>query len=106
MVHSNMQLTLESKAKLNNGVEIPYLGLGVYQSPLGRTTTRAVRYAFKIGYRHIDSAELYGNETDVGRASREEVESEGMMSSSLQRSGTAIKDMIRRCTLAKEAYDA
>jgi diketogulonate reductase-like aldo/keto reductase len=63
-----MLLTLESKAKLNNGVEIPYLGLGVYQSPPGEITLRAVRYALKIGYRHIDTAELYGNEMDVGRA--------------------------------------
>lgn len=66
-----MSLTLESKAKLNNGIEIPYLGLGVYQSPPGKTTARAVGYALKVGYRHIDTAELYGNETDVGRALRE-----------------------------------
>jgi methylglyoxal/glyoxal reductase len=71
MIYSSMLLTLESKAKLNNGVEIPYLGLGVYQSPPGETTVRAVSYALKIGYRHIDAAELYGNETDVGRALRE-----------------------------------
>jgi methylglyoxal/glyoxal reductase len=63
-----MLLTLESKAKLNNGVEIPYLGLGVYQSPPGEITLRAVRYALKMGYRHIDTAQLYCNEADVGRA--------------------------------------
>jgi methylglyoxal/glyoxal reductase len=66
-----MLLTLESRAKLNNGIEIPYIGLGVYQSPPGETTRRAVRYALKIGYRHIDTAQLYGNETDVGRAVQE-----------------------------------
>jgi methylglyoxal/glyoxal reductase len=53
---------------LNNRVEIPRLGLGVYQAPIGETTLRSVRYAFKIGYRHIDTASLYGNEGDVGRA--------------------------------------
>jgi methylglyoxal/glyoxal reductase len=63
-----MLLTLDSRARLNNGVEIPRLGLGVYQSPPGETTVRAVRYALKIGYRHIDTAQLYGNEADVGRA--------------------------------------
>jgi diketogulonate reductase-like aldo/keto reductase len=63
---SMSSLTSESKAKLNNGVEIPYLGLGVYQSPPGKTTVGAVKYALKVGYRHIDTAELYGNETDVG----------------------------------------
>jgi methylglyoxal/glyoxal reductase len=63
-----VQLTLQSHATLNNGVEIPRLGLGVYQTPIGETTLRAVKYALKIGYRHIDTAWLYGNEGDVGRA--------------------------------------
>src|ERR687898_1697712 len=71
MIPSIMLLTLESNAKLNNGVEIPYLGLGVYQSPPGEITLRGVRNALKIGYRQIDTAELYGNEKDVGRALRE-----------------------------------
>jgi methylglyoxal/glyoxal reductase len=66
-----MLLTLESRAKLNNEIEIPRLGLGVYQSPPGQITLRAVRYALKIGYRHIDTAELYGNESDVSRAVQE-----------------------------------
>ena len=77
--YKNMILNLESHAKLNNGVEIPRLGLGVYQSPPGKTTERAVSYALKIGYRHVDTAYLYGNESDVGKSlhesgvSREEV---------------------------------
>jgi methylglyoxal/glyoxal reductase len=66
-----MLLTLKSYSKLNNGVEIPLLGLGVYQSPPGKTTERAVSCALKIGYRHIDTASLYGNESDVGRALRQ-----------------------------------
>jgi diketogulonate reductase-like aldo/keto reductase len=66
-----MLLTLDSRARLNNGVEIPYLGLGVYQSPPGRITQRIVKYALKIGYRHIDTAMVYGNETDVSTALRE-----------------------------------
>jgi diketogulonate reductase-like aldo/keto reductase len=65
-----MRLTLRSRAVLNNGVEIPLLGLGVYQSPPGQTTENAVRYALMIGYRLIDTARLYGNEEDVGRALR------------------------------------
>ena len=66
-----MQLTLQSHAILNNKVEIPRIGLGVYQTAIGETTLRAVSYALKIGYRHIDTAWLYGNEADVGRAVRE-----------------------------------
>ena len=56
---ASMLLTLDSHARLNNGVEIPYLGLGVYQSPLGKATRRAVKYALEIGYRHIDTDDLY-----------------------------------------------
>jgi methylglyoxal/glyoxal reductase len=66
-----MLLALDSRASLNNGVEIPRLGLGVYQSPPGKATRRAVKYALEIGYRHIDTAQLYGNEADVGDALRE-----------------------------------
>jgi methylglyoxal/glyoxal reductase len=64
-------LTMQSHIKLNNGVEIPQLGLGVYQSAPGRTTQRVVRYALNIGYRHIDTAYIYGNESDVGKAVHE-----------------------------------
>jgi methylglyoxal/glyoxal reductase len=63
-----MSFTIQSRIRLNNGVEIPRLGLGVYQSPPGRITQRVVRYALKIGYRHIDTAYIYGNESDVGKA--------------------------------------
>jgi methylglyoxal/glyoxal reductase len=65
-----LRLTLDSRTVLSNGVEIPRLGLGVYQSPPGKTTERAVLYALMIGYRLIDTAQLYGNEEDVGRALR------------------------------------
>jgi methylglyoxal/glyoxal reductase len=101
-----MLLTLESRAKLNNGIEIPRLELGVYQSPPGEITLRAVRYALKIGYRHIDTAELYGNESDVGRAVQESGIRRDDIFITTKVSGRATKDMILPCTLAKEAYDA
>jgi methylglyoxal/glyoxal reductase len=63
-----MSLNLQSRIKLNNGVEIPRLGLGVYQTRPGETTQSAVKYALDMGYRHIDTAWIYGNEKDVGRA--------------------------------------
>ena len=69
-IANNMQATIEPVAKLNNAVMIPCLGLGVYQSPPGQTTQRAVEYALKIGYRHIDTARIYNNESDVGTALR------------------------------------
>jgi methylglyoxal/glyoxal reductase len=66
-----MKLTLTSTSKLNSGQEIPMLGLGVYQTPAGRATQEAVKFALKTGYRHIDTASLYGNEEDVGRGVRD-----------------------------------
>ncbi|GAA4993605.1 aldo/keto reductase [Yinghuangia aomiensis] len=53
--------------KLNNGVEIPQLGFGVFQVPDDQTTA-AVAEALAAGYRSIDTAAIYGNETGVGRA--------------------------------------
>jgi 2,5-diketo-D-gluconate reductase A len=55
---------------LNNGVEIPQLGFGVYQIPPGETV-KATTTALEIGYRHIDTAQMYGNEREVGIAVRE-----------------------------------
>jgi diketogulonate reductase-like aldo/keto reductase len=63
-----MERTIESKAKLNNGVEMPWLGLGVWRTSPGRETRDAVRWALETGYRHIDTAHMYGNEKDVGAA--------------------------------------
>ena len=65
------QLSSVATVKLNNGVDIPLLGLGVYQSPPGKTTQDAVRHALKCGYRLVDTARVYGNEQDVGLALRE-----------------------------------
>ena len=53
--------------KLNNGVEMPALGLGVFQTPPDETRD-AVRAALDAGYRHIDTAAAYGNEREVGEA--------------------------------------
>jgi diketogulonate reductase-like aldo/keto reductase len=52
---------------LNNGVELPALGFGVFQTPSDETRD-AVRAALEAGYRHIDTAAAYGNEREVGEA--------------------------------------
>lgn len=54
---------------LNNGVQMPALGLGVFQTPPDATTA-AVQEALRIGYRHIDTAAAYGNEREVGEGIR------------------------------------
>ncbi len=56
--------------KLNNGVEIPQLGFGVFQVK-PEETRAATLEALKVGYRHIDTAEMYGNEREVGEALRD-----------------------------------
>ncbi|MBQ2085624.1 MAG: aldo/keto reductase [Oscillospiraceae bacterium] len=53
-------------AKLNNGVEIPMLGLGVFRTPDGEETINSVKWALEAGYRHIDTAKMYENEASVG----------------------------------------
>src|SRR5713101_9589085 len=52
---------------LNNGVEMPSIGLGVFQTPPDETRS-AVAAALDTGYRHIDTAAAYGNEREVGEA--------------------------------------
>lgn len=64
-----MKITdINGKVTLNNGVEMPYLGLGVFQIQDGTEVINSVSHALKHGYRHIDTASLYGNEKGVGEA--------------------------------------
>jgi diketogulonate reductase-like aldo/keto reductase len=58
-----------SSFTLNNGVQIPAVGFGVFQTPPDETVT-AVQTALEVGYRHIDTAAAYGNERQVGEALR------------------------------------
>lgn len=69
---------------LNNGVEMPTLGLGVFQSPPDETAG-AVEAALRVGYRHIDTAAAYGNEREVG---------EGIQRSGLRRDEVFIETKI------------
>jgi diketogulonate reductase-like aldo/keto reductase len=64
-----MTATTTPRLELNNGVEIPALGLGVFQTPPDETRD-AVGAALNAGYRHIDTAASYGNERQVGEALR------------------------------------
>lgn len=59
---------LTSSYTLTNGVQIPKIGFGTWQTPDGQTAVSAVKEALKAGYRHIDTAQAYGNEGSVGEA--------------------------------------
>jgi diketogulonate reductase-like aldo/keto reductase len=56
---------------LADGNPMPLLGLGVWRVPNGPECVNAVRWALELGYRHVDTAQAYGNEESVGRALRE-----------------------------------
>jgi len=65
-------VTADGRARvLADGYQMPMLGLGVWQVPDGAQTVNAVRWALDLGYRHIDTAQAYGNEESVGRALRD-----------------------------------
>ena len=63
-------MDITSTVTLNNGVPMPRLGLGVWRAAAGREVRDAVAWALEAGYRHIDTARLYGNERDVGEVVR------------------------------------
>ena len=101
-------MTIQKTMTLNNGVEMPQLGLGVYQTAEGQEVTTAVRTALDFGYRHIDTAALYKNEIGVGQAvrasniSREEIFVTTKVWNSNQREGTvreAFEESMRKLDL-------
>jgi diketogulonate reductase-like aldo/keto reductase len=63
-------MTIDQRIELNNGVEIPWLGLGVFQAKDGEEVVQAIHWALEEGYRLIDTASVYGNEKGVGEALR------------------------------------
>lgn len=62
---------LQDSVTLNNGVKMPWLGLGTMERTISNESIDAIKYAIKIGYRGIDTASAYGNEADIGQAIKE-----------------------------------
>jgi diketogulonate reductase-like aldo/keto reductase len=65
-----MKLDIGTRVALNNGVRMPLFGLGTWEAT-GRTGLRAMLWALEAGYRLIDTARAYGNESEVGEAVRQ-----------------------------------
>ena len=98
-------MSINKRLTLNNGVEMPQFGLGVFQSKEGAEVENAVRAAIDFGYRHIDTAAIYGNEVGTGKAvrdcgvAREEMFVTTKVWNSAQREGKvreACEDSLRR----------
>jgi diketogulonate reductase-like aldo/keto reductase len=66
-----MKKSITDGALLNNGLKMPWLGLGVFQIKDGQPVEHVVKAALEIGYRSIDTASAYNNESGVGKAIRE-----------------------------------
>ena len=63
--------SLKDTFTLNNGYKIPCIGFGTWQTPDGETAVNSVIEAIKSGYKHIDTAAIYGNEKSIGKAIKE-----------------------------------
>lgn len=92
-----MSFTLTSTLTLNNGVEMPRFGLGVWRTQPGRETVDAVGWALAAGYRHIDTAMGYSNEGEVG---------EGLRSSAVPREEIFVTSKITTSALSYEGTKA
>jgi methylglyoxal/glyoxal reductase len=73
-----MSLNLQSTVTLNNGVAMPWFGLGVFKVEEGEELETAVAAAIRNGYRSIDTASIYGNEQGVGKGIRQGLEATGL----------------------------
>ncbi|GIP27318.1 putative oxidoreductase YtbE [Paenibacillus sp. J23TS9] len=73
-----MKLHLQSTTKLHNGVDMPWLGLGVFKVEEGADLVEAIKAAIKHGYRSIDTAAAYANESGVGQGIHEALAENGL----------------------------
>lgn len=69
---------LQDYVILNNGVQMPWLGLGVFKAKEGEEVVQAVKAAIRAGYRSIDTASAYRNEEGVGQGVREALQENGL----------------------------
>lgn len=69
---------IQDKVILNNGIKMPWLGLGVFRVENGPELVNAVKHAIKNGYRSIDGAAIYGNEESMGEGIRQGIKEAGI----------------------------
>jgi diketogulonate reductase-like aldo/keto reductase len=100
---------LQDTVKLNNGINMPALGFGVFKVGDGKPVINAVRSALNLGYKSIDTAAVYGNERGVGEAIREsKIERESLFVTSKVWNDDQLYDSTLRAfdhTLEKLGFD-
>jgi 2,5-diketo-D-gluconate reductase B len=92
-----MENILSQSQKLLSGYSMPVLGLGTWRVA-GVACERIVGQALELGYRHIDTAELYGNEAEIGRAIRNVERGTLFLTSKVSSANLRTNDVIRACT--------
>ncbi len=91
-----MENILSQSRKLLSGYAMPVLGLGTWRL-VGAACERLVSKALELGYRHIDTAELYGNEAEIGRAIRSAERGSLFLTSKVSSANLRTNDVIRAC---------
>lgn len=91
-------LTIKSSLKLASGNKLPILGFGVWDSP-SHITTKSCLEALKVGYRHIDTAQVYGNEAEVGEAVRQSglAREQLFVTSKIYQAGSDVESTYQKC---------
>jgi len=90
--------------QLPSGYAMPVLGLGTWQL-VGAHCERTVSQALELGYRHFDTAELYGNESEIGRAIAAADRASLFLASKVSSENLRTNDVIRACTRSLERLD-
>lgn len=91
-----MQNIVDQTYKLRSGCDMPVLGLGTWELT-GEKCERTVREAIELGYRHIDTAELYGNEAEIGRAIKDADRSQLFITSKVKNSNLWSETLPQAC---------
>jgi diketogulonate reductase-like aldo/keto reductase len=92
-----MESILNQSHRLLSGYSMPVLGLGTWRL-VGMACERMVSKALELGYRHIDTAELYGNEAEIGRAIRSVERASLFITSKVSSANLRMNDVIQACT--------
>lgn len=99
-----MARIIDQTYKLLSGYEMPVLGLGTWELT-GTTCESAVAMALELGYRHIDTAELYGNEVQIGRAIKKADRSQLFITSKVSSSNLRTDDVVGACQASLKRLD-